>query len=989
MSDNQIDVKIKVDPSDADSGSSAAASAINSAASDIRAALKSIEVSSNSTGAAVRSGLHGLEQEMKSLQTQMRAVASTVQQSGQAIVSTLNQMGAAGGRAASGMTSVGHASTGVRRELLVLGHEIMTGNWTRFFGSLVVLGERMDLLRYVTGATGVGMGLAAAAVTAFAIAAVKGSEEIHHLQNELVLTGDAAGLTQQKFMDMARTIADANGKLTIGQARDATMATAGTGVFGPSVMQHVTAAVAEIARLSGETEKKVAAEFAKMDEGVYKWANTNIMAKNLVSGADMEYVRSLEEQGRKEEAEVFLADKIYGKLQTTAQQLGYLPSLWNEVAKAASDAWNAMMDVGRPDTIEQTIKKLEDRKAALHGRASGGIPGSEYDVGAYDTAADLDKQLAAARAVKAKQDAAAKANATQAENNRLSKEGASELDKMSVRYDKTAAKAKELADAQTALNKALKGLPEPSKRTAEQSAYAAKMQREYDQAVAGINARGPKSKTLGAGPALAPFRAEDNGELALLKDRLQFEKQELDTSYKANEISLEQYYAKRQKITKDGMDAEIRVAQRATANAQDAARYAVGPNAQAEAQARIIQAKNRVALLTQQEVEQEKLLTAEMKEQQALEAVKERTKQITSSEKSSVAAVNREQSIAQMRERLGEESKATMLAQDVEFENRRYAIESDAIRQQLALENQKPEQLRALHAQLEALEDSHQQKILTLQEQTVEEQRRLQKQLADDVSSDLSDTFTSIVDHSKNVSNALFQLRQQLTKQFTGAISKTFFQNMFGQGPDTGQNGMFGMGGWLREGISWMSGTKGTNAAQALQGQMQQTVATQTTANASVANMTVATLIAANSVGGGGGGGGGIGGGLADLLGGLGSNGDMAGAFGFTATGVTGSAGAVAAGAAADGSTTGLSALMGLGMAAFDTGTDFVPKTGLALIHRGEKIIPAHENSSNAASGAMSVTNNFHLPQQTDMRTQSQIAALAGMAIQDAMRRNN
>lgn len=39
-------------------------------------------------------------------------------------------------------------------------------------------------------------------------------------------------------------------------------------------------------------------------------------------------------------------------------------------------------------------------------------------------------------------------------------------------------------------------------------------------------------------------------------------------------------------------------------------------------------------------------------------------------------------------------------------------------------------------------------------------------------------------------------------------------------------------------------------------------------------------------------------------------------------------------------------------LGAFATGTDFVPRTGLALIHRGERIIPAEKNTMGGASGA-------------------------------------
>lgn len=45
------------------------------------------------------------------------------------------------------------------------------------------------------------------------------------------------------------------------------------------------------------------------------------------------------------------------------------------------------------------------------------------------------------------------------------------------------------------------------------------------------------------------------------------------------------------------------------------------------------------------------------------------------------------------------------------------------------------------------------------------------------------------------------------------------------------------------------------------------------------------------------------------------------------------------------------------GIASFDVGTDYVPKTGLALIHEGEKIIPAKDNKTGMSGGGSQVVN--------------------------------
>lgn len=74
------------------------------------------------------------------------------------------------------------------------------------------------------------------------------------------------------------------------------------------------------------------------------------------------------------------------------------------------------------------------------------------------------------------------------------------------------------------------------------------------------------------------------------------------------------------------------------------------------------------------------------------------------------------------------------------------------------------------------------------------------------------------------------------------------------------------------------------------------------------------------------------------------------------------------------------------GVPQFAMGTDYVPRTGLALIHQGERIIPAAQNKAGAG---MTNVFNFTLSTPTDRRTQEQVAAMAGAGIQRAMARNN
>lgn len=125
--------------------------------------------------------------------------------------------------------------------------------------------------------------------------------------------------------------------------------------------------------------------------------------------------------------------------------------------------------------------------------------------------------------------------------------------------------------------------------------------------------------------------------------------------------------------------------------------------------------------------------------------------------------------------------------------------------------------------------------------------------------------------------------------------------------------------------------------------------------------------------GGGGTFGSGGGGGMMSFLGNL---------FGFGSG--TGSTGGVSSGSGGDIWGQVASGLIG----SFAVGTPYVPRDMLAVIHKGEAIIPAHMNHGGHVGGSTVINNNFHLATPADPRTQTQIAHLAAQASSRAMRRN-
>ncbi|MFP3681626.1 hypothetical protein SB725_31575, partial [Pseudomonas sp. SIMBA_041] len=73
------------------------------------------------------------------------------------ISSATAEMRASLAQAEAATVSLGHGAAGARKEVLVLAHEAATGAWSNFGGSLLVLGERIDAMKYLLNPVALGI----------------------------------------------------------------------------------------------------------------------------------------------------------------------------------------------------------------------------------------------------------------------------------------------------------------------------------------------------------------------------------------------------------------------------------------------------------------------------------------------------------------------------------------------------------------------------------------------------------------------------------------------------------------------------------------------------------------------------------------------------------------------------------------------------------------------------------------------------------------
>lgn len=276
-------------------------------------------------------------------------------------------------------------ASGIVRELIVLGHEASQGQWTRLGGSMIVLGERMDIggkavNYFVTAAAEAGTTVAAMLAPIAALVAVIGVvaagfmtwkhsiDAIHEMNKELILTGNYAGTTANQLYTMSDAIGQAYGN--IGKAREAATALTASGKFTAEQIESITRAAVGLYTYGGVAIEKTVAQFDKLAKESATGLERSYMQ---VSKAAMELDQSLhflepttlkaimdqEQLKNLQEASTIatkaLAEEETKRAEKLAENLTTLGKVAHDVGSAFTNMWNNLWTKKTP---QQELKEL-------------------------------------------------------------------------------------------------------------------------------------------------------------------------------------------------------------------------------------------------------------------------------------------------------------------------------------------------------------------------------------------------------------------------------------------------------------------------------------------------------------------------------------------------------------------------------------------------------------------------------------------------------
>lgn len=206
--------------------------------------------------------------------------------------------------------------------------------------------------------------LAAGAVGALAIAYSQGVDESAAFNKTLILSGNLAGVTAGQLMDLSRSVADAS-NATRGAVAEAMNTVAASGRIPMEMMADVTSAAVEMERAGGAAVADTVKEFDALGKSPVEAVLKLNEQYHFLTASVYEQVKALVDQGRETDAAT-LAQKTYlDVLQTRIpalnENLGTLEKAWRGVKDSAKWAWDAMLNIGREDGLEEQLAAAEQK----------------------------------------------------------------------------------------------------------------------------------------------------------------------------------------------------------------------------------------------------------------------------------------------------------------------------------------------------------------------------------------------------------------------------------------------------------------------------------------------------------------------------------------------------------------------------------------------------------------------------------------------------
>ncbi|MBK2664332.1 phage tail protein [Klebsiella pneumoniae] len=219
--------------------------------------------------------------------------------------------------------------------------------------------------------------LAAAAVGFLGLAYYKGTQEQDEFYKSLVLTGNLVGKTSGQLADIAASAGIAADSTT-GKAASTLNQLVSSGKVAGDSLERVTIAIVKISDATGIATEKLASDFNDLAADPVAAITKLNDQYHFLTLATYNQIKALQDEGNQQDASRVATDAYANAMQQRAndihQNLGLLESAWDSLGKTAKGAWDAMLNIGREQTLTDKLATLNENIAeAQKGQKDGGF----------------------------------------------------------------------------------------------------------------------------------------------------------------------------------------------------------------------------------------------------------------------------------------------------------------------------------------------------------------------------------------------------------------------------------------------------------------------------------------------------------------------------------------------------------------------------------------------------------------------------------------
>lgn len=202
---------------------------------------------------------------------------------------------------------------------------------------------------------------AGVAVGGLGAAYYKGSQEADAFRRAVLLSGNAAGTSVGELQAHARAVDDLVGTQAEAAAVLAKLAESGDVANGS--LTRVAETIVRMERDLGVSADKAVAMFTSLGREPVKAVAKLNEQYNFLTVAVYEQIKALQASGREADATALAQDTLAEAMANRARQaelnLGSLEKMWRTLRDSAKEAWDAMLNVGRPKSAQSELADLE------------------------------------------------------------------------------------------------------------------------------------------------------------------------------------------------------------------------------------------------------------------------------------------------------------------------------------------------------------------------------------------------------------------------------------------------------------------------------------------------------------------------------------------------------------------------------------------------------------------------------------------------------